>query len=371
VLAVRPDFQVQHSVDGGYTFRATELEICPSAHGFAHAMQIGYGLRPDLVEAFAAVLQRRTLLFAGAHEWSEFIFEQLAFCRALAASAITRGAQAYVLFDRPLRQLAAEVRTGRRWQPPTFGISAMPSTWDGDIHERITRHALHPHVWPQDELWPASVGDAVVVRFGYLDNFALEHRRCFQRWPLYGATLLNPACHIFDSKTLLAALRLPDVRRQLASADGEVLTALDRCLPETILLTDEVLPRLLAEQDAWVVKFAGFDQGNQSWGGRSLHIGAHNSRTGWMQLLHNLLALPWPVVAQRTTPSLTMDISYFDATDAVQWLRNGTTRLRAFFLRDPQRLGRIFVGGAHITVAGGVKVAESTTAVQAPIYFAD
>jgi hypothetical protein len=367
VLALRPDFQVQRSATGTYTFWATELEICPSAQGFAHAMQVGYGLRPDLVEAFSAILQGRPLLFAGVHEWSEFIFEQLAFCRALAE--MTHGVQAHVLFDRPLRQLASEVASGQRWQPPLFGVSTKATTWDGDIYQRLKRHGLQPYLWPQDDSWPASVGNAVVVRFGYVDNFAPEHYRCFHRWALQGATMLNPARHLFDSKVLLAALQLPEVRQRVAAINASALTTLDQCLPETILITGETMPRLVAEKDDWVVKYAGFDQGNQAWGGRSLHIGAHSKCADWTAHLHSLLALPWPVVAQRTTPSLKIDISYFDAAGAVHWLCNGTTRLRAFFLRDPQRRDGVFVGGAHITVTDSVKVGESTTAVQAPIDF--
>jgi hypothetical protein len=369
VLALRPDFQMQRSINGTYTFWATELEICPSAYGFAHAMQIGYGLRPDLVEAFSAILHGRALLFAGFHEWSEFVFEQLAFCRALVETSA--GAQAHVLFDRPLRLLADEVAVGQRWQPPLFGVSARPAGWDSDIYQRLHRHRLQSHLWPQDNSWPASVGDAAIVRFGYVDNFSPEYRKLFRQWALQGAIVLNPARHIFDSKVLLAALQLPDVRHRIASTHATALTTLDQCLPETILLTGETIQRLVAERDAWVVKYAGFDQGNLAWGGRSLHIGAASSRADWTDLLHRLLALPWPVIAQRNTPSLKIDIPYFDAANTVHWLHNGSTRLRAFFLRDPQHHERSYVVGAHITVTGDVNVAESTSAVQAPVHFVD
>ncbi len=86
VRAVRPDFQLVRlpGAPVRYQLVATELEICPSAHGFAHAMQVGYGLHTDLVEQFAQLLAGRELIFAGTNQWSEFLFEQLAFCRALA-----------------------------------------------------------------------------------------------------------------------------------------------------------------------------------------------------------------------------------------------------------------------------------------------
>ncbi|MDQ3248483.1 MAG: hypothetical protein M3Q45_04665, partial [Chloroflexota bacterium] len=125
VLSVRPDFQLVRLADNParYQLVATELEICPSAHGFAHAMQVGYGLRTDLVEMFAHWLDGRELLFVGTSQWSEFLLEQLAFCRALAQF----GVRGRVLYDLPVATIAEEVRSGKRWQPPIFGIVSKPS----------------------------------------------------------------------------------------------------------------------------------------------------------------------------------------------------------------------------------------------------
>src|SRR5262245_20817487 len=77
VLSVRPDFQLRPtSSPPFYQLVATEIEICPSAHGFAHAMQVGYGLPTDLVDGFVRLLAGRELLFVSTGEWSEFLFEQ-------------------------------------------------------------------------------------------------------------------------------------------------------------------------------------------------------------------------------------------------------------------------------------------------------
>src|SRR5690606_10825358 len=113
----------------------------------------------------------------------------------------------------------------------------------------------------------------VVFRFGYFDCFSPERLHYFLQWQARGATLLNPVMFILDSKVLLAALQLPIVRERLAQAQPEVLSVLDRCIPETYLLQPEVLPRLRAKKDEWVIKYAGFDSQNQAWGGRSLHLG--------------------------------------------------------------------------------------------------
>ena len=59
LLSLRPDFQLHPAADGLWLV-ATELESCPSAQGFAHAMQAGYGLAPDLASAFAHFLAGRT-----------------------------------------------------------------------------------------------------------------------------------------------------------------------------------------------------------------------------------------------------------------------------------------------------------------------
>ena len=373
VEGVRPDFQLQlRSTNAGqrYQLVATELEICPATQGFAHAMQVGYGLRPDLVEHFAHYLAGRTLLFVGTHQWSEFLFEQLAFCRALEQF----GAKGRVLYDQPIATIADGVRTGTRWQPPIFGIKTKPVGWNDDVLGRLQRQGLAAYLWPNDDNWPKDVGDAVVFRFGYFDCFAPDALHRLLAWEAQGATLLNPTMFILDSKVIMAALQLPAMREQIREVNASALAVLDQCIPETHLLHSELFKQLLSEKDDWVLKFAGFDSGNQAWGGRSLQIGARQSAEAWRQSLQQYAALPWPVVVQRAAPSIQVDIAYSDAQEKVGWLRQGTTRLRSFMLRNgtsqssDERTG--LVGGSHITVSGGaMQVSESTDAVQAPVIY--
>lgn len=367
VESLRPDFQLVAELDAAgalhYRLAATELEICPSAHGFAHAMQVGYGLEPDLVRAFADYLNGRTLLFVGTHQWSEFLLEQLAFCRALAAV----GAQGRVLYDRPVQQLAAEIVAGQRWQPPMFGVKQKTVGWQESLTDRPTWRDLVPFVYTPDDAWPTSIGDAVVFRFGYFDCFAPVHLAHFPRWQAQGATLLNPAHFILDSKVVMAALQLPIVRQRIATENPTALPILDRCLPETILLTPETAPAILADKAEWVVKFAGYDSGQQAWGGRSLQVGAHHTTASWQTTIQAYLQLPWPVVAQRLMPSVQVDMAYLDSQDQVQPLERGHTRLRVFLLRNG---GGAIAAGAHLTVSGGaLQVSEATDAVQAPVVF--
>ncbi len=153
------------------------------------------------------------------------------------------------------------------------------------------------------------------------------------------------------------------------------LATLDRCIPETILLKNESASRLLAEKDAWVLKYAGYDGGNRAWGGRSLEIGLCQSDAEWESTVRRYLSLSWPAVAQRAVPSAKVDVAYYDAEDRGQLLRDGTTRLRAFLLRnehaDGDREQPVTVCGCHLTVSNrGIKVAEGVDAVQAPVVFA-
>lgn len=367
VELVRPDFQLVPTAEGaGWRLVATELELCPSAQGFVHAMQCGYSLATDLADEMAVQLAGRPLLVVGTEQWSEFLFDQLVFCRALTE----RGAQAYVLYDQPITTIAQEVRSGARWQPPLFGIDYKPDGWDDDLMDRIRRHQLEPFLWPLNEEWPEQVGNAVAFRFGYLDCFAPAAVERMREWQRQGATFLNPPTYFLDSKVIIAALNLPVVRRRVALAAADALPVLDRAIPETLLLADKHLPRLRRERERWVIKFAGFDRGNQAWGGRSLQVGADCSPAEWEHLLTRSLHLAWPVVAQALTPSAWVDIDHFDAQNERHRLVQGTTRLRAFLLRSPTEQHPARVGGVHLTVIGGThKVAESTQAVQAPVLF--
>ena len=228
-------------------------------------------------------------------------------------------------------------------------------------------HDLAAFLYTPDDPWPTSVGEAVVFRFGYFDCFSAAELHTFLHWQQQGATLLNPAQFILDSKTIMAALQLPQVRQRIMIENTTALPLLDQTLPETILLTPDTAPRILADKEGWVVKFAGYDQGQQAWGGRSLQIGAQHTAASWQTTLTQYVALPWPVVAQRLMPSIQVDMAYLDAQSQTQWLRNGHTRLRVFFLRNTDQA---VAAGAHLTVSGGTpQVSEATDAVQAPVMF--
>lgn len=373
VLSLRPDFQLGD--DGVW---ATELEICPSAQGYAHAMQLGYGLTPDLVPEVANLVKKRkkgAFLFICTHEWSEFWWEQLAFCRALAQY----GVQGYVHLGIPIAALAEQVRAGQCWQPPIFGVPHKPAHWQADVLARLREESFEPYVLANlTELEP---NEAICFRFGYFDCFSEtlnQHMRDFER---NGAIFLNPASFVYENKVVMAALHLPMMQailRQNDARQNDALSALTRCIPETRVLSAQptnfaaacIAPKQLARERAdWVLKFAGFDRGNQAWGGRSLQIGLHHSDATWREVVARYANLPFPVVAQRVSPSRKMDIGFYDANNQPQTLCGGTSRLRAFMFRADADSPAV-VAGAHLTVSGGtMQVSESSDAVQAPILF--
>ncbi len=160
--------------------------------------------------------------------------------------------------------------------------------------------------------------------------------------------LPNPAQFILDSKTSLAALQLPKLRQRIAEKHSVALAILDRCLPETSLLTPDRASYILADKDDWVVKFAGYDRGQQT-GGRSWQIGAQPTRANWPTTIRAYLGFGWPVVAQWMVPSAPVDIAYFGAADQPQWLYKGTTRLCVLLLCNHTQ---VTTAGVHVTVSG-------------------
>ncbi|MGQ0601525.1 MAG: hypothetical protein ACT4QE_07495 [Anaerolineales bacterium] len=365
VESLRPDFQLCPTPEG-YRLVATELEMCPSSHGWAHTMQNAYSLDTDVADAFAGYLDGRELLIVGTQHWSEFLIEQLAFCRALAE----RGAKARVLYDAQLEVMAREFSEGQRWQPPMFGISSRLEGWNDDLLSRLRANDLLQF---SADVWPDTVGEAVIFRFGYFDCFASWALNRIAEWERRGARCLNPLTFFWESKAIMAAVGLPPVRAALSQ---QTLRVLEACLPETLILQSSNSPRLIQSKNDWVLKFAGFDSGQQAWGGRSLQIGAQHTQKSWVGVLAQYAALPFPVVAQRIAPTAQVDIEFVDARENVQVMRQGYTRLRTFFLRglSPSPIGREGRGvravGSHLTISGGsMQVSESTDSVQAPVKF--
>jgi hypothetical protein len=154
------------------------------------------------------------------------------------------------------------------------------------------------------------------------------------------------------------------VRQRLPT---ETLAVLDQAFPETHLLTPTLLPKLQDERAEWVLKFAGFDRGQQAWGGRSVQLGWQHTDETWRATLMRYVDLPFPVVAQRLAASVKLSVGYFNSAGHQKLLADGNTRLRSFFVRHGHEAQAC---GTHLTVvADAGAVSESTRAVQAPVRF--
>lgn len=373
VLSLRPDFQLS-----AVGVAATELEICPSAQGYVHAMQLAYGLRPDLVPALADLVKKcgaQAFVFVCTVEWSEFWWEQLAICRALA----DYGVRGYVYLSTPIHTLAEQVQRGELWQPPIFGVPHKPALWQDDVLARIDAGGFAPYVL--HDLAAVSPSSAIYFRFGYFDCFSPLLMQQLAKLEQQGAIFLNPTSFVYENKAVMAALHLNALQKDLLQRDADAPQVLATCIPETYVLAraadarkfaDATISpeRLCHERADWVLKFAGFDKGNQAWGGRSLQIGAQHNEATWREVVARYVDLPFPVVAQRVSPSQQVDIDFY-AGDDRKTLRNGTTRLRSFMFRDVTS-GGITIAGSHLTISGGtMQVSEGSGAVQTPIVFAD
>lgn len=352
VLMCRPDFQLVPTVDG-LQFVLTEIEIAPFSEGCAHAMQVAYDVEADTVPTFAHMLNGRELLFVGTHEWNRYIYDQLAFCKALAA----QGARAAVLYNQTVAEMETAIQNGTSWRDLLKGGDA-PSMTD-----HIARHNFAPFL--RDE-WPASVGDAVIFRFGYVEHFTPAQHALFRRWEAQGATFLNPFSFHLDSKVLLEGVHTAAIRQRLCA---QTVAALERCIPETHLLTSDNLARFVAEKDTWLIKFAGFDETNTAWGGRSVRFGRDFSAEKWHQTLQNANQLNWPVVAQRLAVSQQLTLDYYRPDGTTTTQHNGYTRQRTFFVRANANTPATHCG-SHITLNNSMNVSEgSPDAIQAPIRF--
>ncbi len=357
----RPDMVIvkdQH----GLRCVITELESCPAGHGMLYTMQHGYGLPSQMVNAFVDYLCGRPYLVFATRQWSEYVFEQAAFCDALRK----RGVNARILFDCPLTEIA---EIARRWQCPQAASAAIKATWDTDVLCRLRVHGFHEFVHGIDTL-PASVGNAVVFRFGYFDNFSPETLQRLGEWQDRGARIVNPLQYPLESKALMAAAWLLNVERWITARDPEAVAILHRSLAQTRLLAPDCYDsaELTRDRAYWLTKFAAWDGGNQSWGSRSLDVGSQCSAALWERSLKERLQLPHPVVAQHVIASAQYDVDCLEEDGSISSLADARTRLTPFLMRGPN--GKAVHAGSMITLrADTFRIHGATDAVEMPVVF--
>lgn len=362
---IRPDIVVVRDPDGTLRPVVTELESCPAGQGMTHAMQFGYGLKPDMVDVFARYLAGRPLLVLATNQWAEYVWDQAAFCRALRE----RGVDARVLFDAPLDEIHRRVQDA--WKPPQAAPAFIKERWNPNFLERLSQRGFREFVGGAREL-PEDVGRAVVYRFGYFDNFDRKIIERMIEWQRAGASIVNPLQFCLESKALMAARSHPAVRAWIQARDERALTVLDQCLAETHLLGAgfSALNALQHDQQHLLTKFAAWDGNNQSWGSRSLCVGSQESGDAWRKSLETRMQLPHPVVAQHVIVSALFDAAYVEGNNTiVEALQGARTRLTPFFVRVG---GEAVHAGSTLTLrAGTFRIHGATDAVEGPVVFAN
>ncbi|MCX6781223.1 MAG: hypothetical protein NT003_03880 [Candidatus Magasanikbacteria bacterium] len=368
VSIIRPDVVISFDPEQPTKLRPviTEIESCPAGQGMTHAMQAGYKLSLDMVDEFVAMLAGRPFIVLSTSEWAEYVFDQATFCKALR----DRGVDARVLFDSTLEKIHDHAMAN--WVAPAGLPEHLQSAWSRDFLGRLDKLGFLEFVSGVEVVdLPETVGDAVVFRFGYFDNFAPATIARMEQWQDAGAEISNPLQFPLESKSLMAAVKLPSVRAWIATNCGdEELAVLDRCLADTVVVGTEFgdLESLRNYRAHLVTKFAAWDGNNESWGARSLVVGHSVSGVEWNRSLGELNALPHPVVAQHLIASTLHSAAFIDAAGVHGTVTNARTRLTPFFLRGND--GVVRHGGSMITLREGtMRIHGASDAVEGPVVY--
>lgn len=191
-------------------------------------------------------------------------------------------------------------------------------------------------------------------------------------WQGLGAKIVNPLQFFLESKSFLATVGLPTVRKAIADRDPDALEILDTSIADTRLLKQSIFRKTTLEdnKDFWLLKYAAWDGHNRSWGSRSLEFGSQHSPSNWQHIIDEYLRFSHPVVAQHVINSLRYDATYADHQGMTRLLAGARTRLTPFLLRGVDN--NAVNAGATITLRTNTfRIHGATDAVEAPIVFSD
>ncbi len=361
---IRPDIVISSAEDGSHRFVITELESCPAGQGMTHAMQTGYKLSPAMADEFTTYLDGRDFVVLATHEWSEYTFEQAVFVKALR----DRGVRAFILLDEDLGVIHNLALA--KWKAPKELPPALLSSWDTNFLGRLRKYGFNEFVF--GETLPVKIGaSAVYYRFGYFDNFSSEWLNQMRVWQENGATIINPLQYYLESKSLMAAAKLPTVRAWISDRNKLVVETLDSCLAETRLIHSGLTSPedLTNNRHYWLTKFAAWDGNNKSWGSRSLEFGSQHSDTSWMINIKDMSRLDHPVVVQHVIAPAEFQVAYAAADGTAQEFNRGRSRLTPFLLRGEH--GTVHCGSTITLRENTVRIHGASDAVEGPVIFTD
>ena len=344
---VRPDLVVTEEPGGELGVRITELESAPGSHGFVAAMDAGYGSRPGLAEVFAKALRRQgsgRYVVCLTHHWVSYLWEQAVFCRELKR----HGVDAVVVLDRPLSEVEAYARSlWRQAHDPDL-------CWRPDLRARLADTGLERFVRGEPDFGDALAGDATVFRMGYFDNLSPRALASMR-----GRQIANGVQFFLENKALMAAIRLAAVRRWIAARDRPALALLDQGFAATYPVSESTLFHAAGDRQRWVVKYAAWDFGEQSWGSRSLVCGREVGARVWQETVRRYARGDHPAVLQEMIPSVRFRMPFLARDGEIRMMEKARGRLTPFLLRTGG--SEAIVGGTYMTLREKTRRVHSTT----------
>lgn len=347
VMLLRPDLVLVENGSGGYSVVCTEIESCGAGLGMAYSLQVQYGMNHDHIDTFVRMLAGRDFVVMATHHWAEYIREVMTFMSALKQ----RGVKIRYILDRKLDEIQRliqpdGVRPDLRWVMPAALPAHMKANWNTDLIGQLQRTGFIKAIEDYDEAdLPHNVGNAVVFRFGYSSNFSPDVTNLMEAWRTAGAQFLNPVQHYLENKAFLGSAWLKSVCNRITKQYGaEHVATLHRCLATTSVLglaldPNWVVPNIFSDEDEKgyqaraVIKYAGMDNENQSWGARSVLIGSRMTTPAWERSVAEYKGKPFPTVQQVLINSAQFDVGYVDHTNTLRLMPKARTRLTPFMLR--------------------------------------
>ncbi len=348
VLLLRPDLVLVDKGNGEYSVVCTEIESCGAGLGMAYSLQVQYGMSHDHIDAFVQMLAGRDFVVMATHHWAEYIREVMTFMNALKQ----RGVKIRYILDRKLAEIQKLIqpdgpRSDLRWVMPAALPDHLKANWNTDLIGQLQRTGFIESIEDYDEAdLPQDVGDALVFRFGYSSNFSPNVTALMETWRAVGAEFLNPVQHYLENKAFLGTAWLKSVCNRITEQYGaEHVATLHRCLATTSVLglaldPSWLIPNIFTDEDERdyqaraVIKYAGMDDENQSWGARSVLIGSRMTTPAWERAVAEYKRKLFPAVQQVLINSVQFDVGYVDHTGTLREMPKARTRLTPFMIRQ-------------------------------------
>ncbi len=124
-------------------------------------------------------------------------------------------------------------------------------------------------------------------------------------------------------------------------------------------MTKSTLFHAAGDRKRWIVKYAGWDFGEASWGSRSLVCGAKVGAGVWEETVRRYARAQHPTILQERIPSVRFRAPFLGRDGGLQMMGKARGRLTPFLLRGGGREAK--VGGSSLTPRQNTYRVHSTT----------